>query len=876
MIAETISHYRILQKLGGGGMGVVFEAEDLNLGRKVAIKFLPKEFADDPNALERFRREARAASAINHPNICTIHDFGEVDARPYIVMEYLEGQTLDRFIDGKPVDKDTLMELAIQILEALSLAHKKGIVHRDIKPSNIFVTDTGQAKVLDFGLAKMTSTKAEMAAAQPTRLTNPGTAVGTVSYMAPEQVRGREVDARADVFSFAVVLYEMATGVSPFRGETSGVIFSAILEQTPVSPLQLNADLPAALEHILAKALEKDPNLRYQSAADMCTDLKRLRRSSYTVRVAAPSGSRSGTATATPSSRTLEIAHVLFMDIVGYSRLPMDQQEEALQQLQNAVRESNEYQNAHSTGELIVLPTGDGMALVFFGDAERPVRSAIELSKAFKGITTFELRMGINTGPVYRVADINANRNVAGGGINLAQRVMDCGDAGHILVSGTVAEVLRQVSSWSTALHDLGEAEVKHGALVHIYNLYTDEVGNKQPPTKFSKRPAAPKRKPVYLWAAVAALILAAAVFGGYELFTRKGPGRLTQHDPVLLAYVDNTTGDRAFDALDVAFERQLEQSTLLNVVSRSRMYALLRTMGHDPAGRINHDVARELCQRAGCKAMIEGAIKSQNNRYVLGVTASSCVTGEPLTSVEMSANNKDGVFSTVDKAAATLRNRLGESLGSIQNFNTPLTDTTTSSWPALTAYGLGIKAADSSGDTAALPFFTQAVEIDPNFAVAYASLGMTYYNLGQAARGNENLKKAYELRNRVSERERLLIESSYYTQATGELEKAERQMEVWQQLYPQDSTTYTNLGGIYSKLGKHEKALDQARESLRLNPNDVNNYVNLAGGYLALNKLDDADKIFKQAEEHGLDKEALVANRYLFAFLKGDAAQMG
>jgi len=852
-------------------MGVVFEAEDLNLGRKVAIKFLPKEFAGDANALERFRREARAASALNHSNICTIHDVGESDARPYIVMEYLEGQTLDRFINGRPVENDVLLDLAVQIAEALSLAHTKGIVHRDIKPANIFVTQHGQIKVLDFGLAKITATKAEMVAAAPTQLTHPGMAVGTVAYMSPEQVRGKEVDARSDLFSFGVVLYEMATGVSPFRGETSGVIFSAILEKTPVSPLRLNSGLPAELEHILIKALEKDPNLRYQSATDICTDLKRLRRSSQSGRTAvAPT-------TPSSSSRTLEIAHVLFMDIVGYSRLPMDQQEEALQQLQKSVRESDEYRHAHSTGELIVLPTGDGMALVFFGDAERAVRCAIELTKALKG-SSFGLRMGIHTGPVYRLADINANRNVAGGGINLAQRVMDCGDAGHILLSSAVADVLKQVSAWAAALHDIGQAEVKHGAKIHLHNLYTDEVGNRQKPSRLSRRAVlAPKTNNALFAAAAVAIVIAAAVVGVvlYKFYFARKAVALTSHDPVLLAYIDNTTGEQAFDALDVAFERQLEQSTLLNVLARSRMYALLRTMGQDPAGRINHDVARELCQRAGCKAMIEGSIKSANNRYSLGVTASNCVTGAPLASVEMSADGKDAVFSAVDRAAGTLRNKLGESLASIQNFNTPLTDTTTSSWPALTAYGMGVKAEDRSGDTAALPFLTRAVELDPNFAVAYASLGLTYYNLGEGARGSDSLKKAYELRNRVSERERLLIESSYYMQTTGELEKAERQLEVWQQLYPQDSTTYNNLGVIYSKLGKHEKALDQTREALRLNPNDVNSYLNLAGGYLALEKPDEAEKVFKQAEEHGFEKEALLANRYLLAFMKNDAAEM-
>ncbi len=705
LTGKKVSHYRILQVLGGGGMGVVYKAEDLKLGRKVAVKFLPAEMAGDKKAFERLEREARAASALEHTNICPIYELGEHEGQPFIVMQWLQGQTLQEKIERanqkkKLLATNELLDLALQIITGLEAAHAKNIIHRDIKPANIFVTNRGEVKILDFGLAKVveqgpvtnptwpqkalteTSASTPTAAFANLHLTRTGTTVGTAHYMSPEQVRCETLDAGTDVFSFGLVLYEMATSRRAFPGDTVAVVHHAILYQTPLPIKHSNAELSAGLEPIITKALEKDRGLRYQSAADLLTDLKRLKRD---------------------------------------------------------------------------LESGQG--------------------------------------------SIAANKAVVSEAAPVGKRRL-----------------------WKTAL-------------------------------------------PI--------LAVALLTAGGFYYRARYFAKRLTEKDTVVLADFSNSTGDPVFDdALETALRVSLRQSPFLNILSDSEVAKTLQLMTRPSGTKLSPDVTDELCQRAGSKAYIAGAIGSLGTEYVLGLKAVNCESGDILAQEQVTAASKEKVLDALGGAASALRGELGESLATVQKFDVPLQQATTSSLEALKALSLGRKASNENGDAAALPHHLRAIELDPNFAMAYAAVGADYSNLGQLERANEYYGKAFQLRERASEREKLAIIADYYLNVTGELDKAAQTYQEEIENYPRAWVAYGNLGVVFALQGQYMKATEATRQLLRLAPDQVSSYVNLADYALALQRFDEAKQIIREQATQ-LDDFAFHDALYALAFLAADSVAM-
>jgi serine/threonine protein kinase/tetratricopeptide (TPR) repeat protein len=704
VLGKKVSHYRVLQVIGAGEMGLVYSAEDLKLGRQVALKFLPEELSGDAAALQRFEREAQTASSLNHPNICTIHEVEEHEAKPFIVMELLAGETLrDRLARASEAQQalplDELLNISVQISAGLQAAHGKGIIHRDIKPANIFLTDSGAAKILDFGVAKLTTatgsvpavskdkshgkTEEESSAAADTvamdrSLTRTGAAMGTVGYMSPEQVRGEQVDARTDLFSLGLVLYEMATGQRAFDGETQAELRDAILNRIPVPVHDLNPTLPPkALEEIIGKALEKDRERRYQSAAEMRADLQQLKRDSESA--TKPSAS-------TPASGT--------------------------------------------------------------------------------------------------------------------------------------------------------------------------------------------KRNPwrIMVAAATTVIALTAVSYFSWRLFHRTP--KLTNKDIIVLADFTNSAGDAVFDdTMKQALSVGVAQSPFFNILSEQMVQDTLKLMGRSAGDRLTPEIAVDLCQRANANAVIDGSIDDLAGPYVIGLKAINCHSGDVLAQEQVTAPDKSHVLRALAKATSSIRSQLGESLTSIKKFDVPLEQATTTSIEALQAYSLGRKAEHEQGDTHAIPFYRRAISLDPDFAMAHVYLGIAENNVGEVEEGNEEIRRAFDLRNRTSDIEQLRIATTYYAEATGQMDKAVEVAQLWAQTYPRDPMAQAAMGGLYMWMGKYPEALASAQEQIRLDPHDVDTYENLEDTYLALNRFDEAQSALNQTRAQWNNRGHFAA--YELAFLRGDQAGM-
>lgn len=703
-------------------MGEVYLAEDTRLRRNVALKILPAAVAVDRVRMERFVREAKAASALNHANIITIYEIDQSESRHFIAIEFIDGQTLRERAANSKTTVGEVLDIAIQAAGALAEAHDAGIVHRDIKPDNIMIRRDGIVKVLDFGLAKLSEQPARLFvdSEAPTSIainTEPGVVMGTAVYMSPEQARGLPVDARTDIFSLGIVIYEMVAGRLPFKGTDRVEVVASILGDGEPMPLARYApDTPDEFQRIVSKMLAKGREDRYQSAHQLLNDLrefkKRLEIDEEIQRTLTP-------ATIPPASRTIEMPAALKTDTP-----------------------------AATTARVPVAP---------------PRASLLDRLKLHK-------------------------RAVA-------------------IVAGALA---------------------------------------------------------------------LAVVLGLVWYLKSRSPAPLTERDTIVLAEFVNTTGDPVFDGtLKQALGAQLDQSPFLSIISANRVRETLRLMGRSPDERVTRELAREICQRQGLKAFLTGSISSIGSHYVITLEGTNAQTQDTIALEQAEAESKDQVLTALGSAATRLREQLGESLASVQKYDKPIHQATTSSLEALKFYSMGIEEQQKGHYLNAIPSFKKATELDQNFARAYAAMSSMYYNTRQYDLAAEASRKAYELRDRVGENERLYITQAYYDNVTGELDNYIRTLEDWKRTYPRDASPPNNLAVKYNEVGLFDKAAAEAREAIRLNPSSASGYSLLAVALLGLNRFGEAERAINQAHDQKLDNTAMRRTLYRLAFVQNDSATM-
>jgi serine/threonine protein kinase/TolA-binding protein len=680
MIGQTLGPYRVLAKVGEGGMGEVYRAHDTRLGRDVAIKVLPAD-GRSAEARQRFEREARAVAALQHPNICTVFDVGETaDGQDYLVMELLRGVTVhEQTARGQPLSLAELIDAGIALADALDTAHSAGIVHRDIKPANILLTPRGP-KILDFGIAKTTETPSSVdATTEGAFLTERGSTLGTLSYMSSEQLRGETVDARSDLFSLGLVLYEMITGRRAFTGDTTAVATAALLHEEPVPPRAARPDLPASLEAVVLKALEKDRALRYQHAAELRSDLLRVKRD----------------LTSAPAT------------------------------------------------------------------IDTPVRS------------------------------------------------------GHRARPRTIAAAA-------------GAVVVAMGVAAFVY-----------------WRPAA--------------------------------AAPLSETDTIVLADFSNTTADPVFDdTLRQGLSVQLQQSPFLSLVPETRIRRTLALMGQPSDARLTPELAEEVCERVGATAALDGSIAALGTQYVIGLRARNCATGDVLAEEQVQAARKEDVLDALSRVATAFRTRVGESLATLTKYSTPLQEATTSSLEALKTYTEAHRITLSEGMSKAVPVYRRALALDPEFAIAHGELGLAYSTQGETGLSIDHTRRAFELRDRATERERFQISALYERQVTGNLEKARQVFESWVQAYPRDDVAHSLYAGFTAHgTGRYERAIELSEKSISLNPDNGYGYGQIGLASLCMDQLDGVRQALARAEQRKLEMEYYRLLRFWIAFITGDTAAM-